>query len=171
MREENNLLVKLLNHYQQLEQVIIQLRRKVNKMPDTVVNVGTQPAVVPVLSQAQIQAATQPIVDDAIQTEKEIASLVAAYKAHGVSGISALLPALYTTAQKDFKDVEVALPVVKEGWKTTEFWIVVGVILIEGYFTITGKETPFQTSEVLTVIGSAYALARGQAKKGNTATI
>lgn len=131
-------------------------------MPDVIAITSTP------LTQAQVQAVTQPIIDDAVQTEKEITSLIAAYKAHGAAGVEALIPSLYLTAKKDISDVKAVIPSIKEGWKTTEFWIVVGVELITVIYTLQGKETPVNGSEIMTALAGAYAVARGITKKGNS---
>jgi hypothetical protein len=117
------------------------------------------------LTALQIQSATQPLLDDAVQTEKEVASLVAAYRAHGVAGVAALVPALAQTAGKDYEDVATAVPAIKSGWRTSEFWVIIGIGLVDLYFGVTGKETPTTVTEILTVLGAAYGVSRGITKK------
>ena len=116
-------------------------------------------------TQEQLQAATQPLVNDAIQAEKEITALIAAYKAGGAGGVAALLPALAPEVETIYADVKTAIPVIKAGFQTSEFWIVLGVELAIGIYTLMGKVPPLDGASVMGALAGIYAVIRGLIKK------
>jgi hypothetical protein len=130
----------------------------------TVPTVATAVAT-PVLTQSQIQAATQPLLDDAIQAAHEVNALIAAHKAGGLSAVSKLLPALAPIVEKDYEDVKAVLPVIKVGYITTEFWIVVLVEAAIGVYTYLGKIPPVDGSATMAALAGVYAVVRGLLKK------
>ena len=116
-------------------------------------------------AQDQVQAAINPLITDALQVEKEIAAIVAAYKAAGASGAAALLPALAPELTQSYTDVKAALPVIKAGYKTTEFWIVTGVTVVVGVLAISGKVPAIDGASLITALSGVYAVVRGLLKK------
>lgn len=121
--------------------------------------------VVPDLTQAQIQSATQPLIDDAVQAAHEINALLAAYKAGGTSAVAKLLPALAPQVEKVYTDVKTVIPDIKVGYKTTEFWIVVVVEFAIGVYTYLGKIPPVDGSATMAALAGIYAVVRGLLKK------
>ena len=121
--------------------------------------------VVPDLTQAQVQAATQPIIDDAVQAAHEVNAMLAAYKAGGLGAVAKLLPALAPEVEKDYSDLKTAIPVLKTGYATTEFWIVVVVEFALGVYTYLGKIPPVDGSATMAALAGVYAVVRGLLKK------
>ena len=131
----------------------------------TVVVPAIPAVVVPDLTQAQIQSATQPIIDDAVQAAHEVNAMLAAYKAGGLGAVAKLLPALAPEVEKDYTDIKTALPDVKVGYKTSEFWIVLGVELFVGVYTYMGKVPPVDGATVMGAVVGVYAVVRSLLKK------
>lgn len=92
--------------------------------------------------------------------------LVADYKLNGTKGLLAHLPDVVAAVEKDFQDARAALPAIKAGYKTTEFWLVVAVVIGNGIYTvITGKVLPVNLNVVLGGLVAVYATARALIKK------
>lgn len=123
------------------------------------------PAIPANLTTTQIQSALQPLADDAVQLEKEVVAIIHAYKAGGPSAAAALLPALAPELKKDYDDARADLPIIKAGYRTTEFWIVAPVILFIGVLACFGKVPAIDASEVIGAMASVYAVVRGLLKK------
>lgn len=108
-----------------------------------------------------VQAAAQDVLDAIPQ----IQALVAALKTGGLAGVAAQAPALIAEAEKDFTDIKAAIPVVKTGYKTTEFWLVVAVFLGNGAYTMVTKKTlPVDLNVVLAAVVAVYTAARALVK-------
>ena len=91
---------------------------------------------------------------------------VAAVKQSGMAGLAQQAPALIAELAKDFDDVKAALPAIKDGFKTSEFWLALGVILGNGvYLAVTGKEVPFDLNIVATALVGIYTIARAIIKR------
>lgn len=83
-----------------------------------------------------------PLTDD---LQKDIAlgiKVVQAFKSGGIKAATALLPEVVDDAKQTYEDVEVALPVIKAGYKTTEFWLVTGWALMTAGFAAFGHPLP-----------------------------
>lgn len=130
-------------------------------MADIIQTVPASPAP----TQEQVQAVISPLTADALQIEKEIAAIVAAYKASGAAGAAALLPTLAPELQTAYADVKVALPVIKAGYKTTEFWIVAGVTGAVAILAVSGKVPAIDAASLITALSGVYAVVRGLLKK------
>lgn len=112
-----------------------------------------------------VSTVTQDAVDAAVFGKKALA----AYKASGVSGLSALLGEAVTIIEKDYTDVKAALPSIKAGYKTTEFWLVVAVGLGSGIYTVfTGNALP---SVVASAVVAVYVAARALTKSATPAVV
>lgn len=107
----------------------------------------------------------RPVIDDVIKAEKHITALIAVYKATGVSGVAALLPALEPEVMQDYQDVKAALPTIKAGYKTTEFWIVVATCTGLGILTAMGKVPAVDGATIIGALTGIYAVVRGLIKK------
>jgi hypothetical protein len=114
-----------------------------------------------------ISAVTQDAVDAAVFGKKALA----AYKSSGVSGLSALLGEAVTVIEKDYTDVKAALPSIKSGYKTTEFWLIVGVGLANGLYTVfSGKTLPIDLNVVAAALIAVYTAARALTKSATPTT-
>jgi hypothetical protein len=92
--------------------------------------------------------------------------LVAAYKAGGKNALISALPEAIPLLQAEFADVRAALPQIKAGYKTTEFWLTAAVVLGNGaYTTATGKTLPFDLNVTVAALVGVYALVRTIVKK------
>jgi hypothetical protein len=107
----------------------------------------------------------KPLADDAVQAEKEITALIAAYKSNGASGVAALLPALAPEIKKDWADIQAALPTIKAGYKTTEFWIVCAVCGVIAVMGVMGKVPAVDATQLIAALSGVYAVVRGLMKK------
>lgn len=107
------------------------------------------------------QALAQDVVDDIVLAKQ----LVAAYRTGGSQAALALLPSTLAALEKDYRDVKAALPEIKAGYKTTEFWLLVGVSLGNGiYLVLTGKALPVDLNVVLGGVIGIYTVARALIK-------
>jgi hypothetical protein len=76
------------------------------------------------------------------------------------------LPKLISAGEKDWADVSAALPAIKAGYKTTEFWLVVAVGAGNFvYLKATGHPLPIDTNAVLGAVVAVYTAARALIKK------
>lgn len=108
-----------------------------------------------------VKTVAQDAVDLAVLGKK----VLVAYRTGGASAASALLGDVVSAIEKDYSDVKAALPSIKAGYKTTEFWLVVGVAVGNGlYTTITGKTLPIDLNIVLSGLVAVYAAARSLTK-------
>jgi hypothetical protein len=112
--------------------------------------------------QAKLQKLANEVGDDAALLKQVIAH----YKAGGFKAVAQDVPAIVIEARKDYAALSDALPVVKAGYKTTEFWLVVLVMLGNGiYFGVTGKTLPFDLNATLASMVGIYTVVRGLMKK------
>lgn len=111
----------------------------------------------------------KPVADDIAQAEKEVAAIIAAYKSNGASGVAALLPALAPELQKDYADIKAAIPTIKAGYKTTEFWIVVAVCLGMSIMTMFGKVPTVDGATIVGALTGIYTMVRGLTKNAAVA--
>lgn len=107
----------------------------------------------------------KPLADDAVQAEKEITALIAAYKSNGASGVAALLPALAPEIKKDWQDIQAAIPTIKAGYKTTEFWITTVVCTAFAVLGAMGKVPSVDAMSLIAALSGVYAVIRGVMKK------
>lgn len=110
-------------------------------------------------------SAVQAVAQDALDALALGKQIMAAYKKSGATGAAALLPQVVAAAEKDFVDVSAALPSIKAGWKTTEFWAPVVVTLVGGgYYLATGKDVPVNLTVLAGSLLSIYGVARTMLK-------
>ena len=114
------------------------------------------------INAAAVKTVAQDLVDDAALVH----AIVAAVKKSGPAGLTPLAPGLIAAGEKDFADVKAALPAVKAGYKTTEFWLTGGVVLGNGLYTLfTGHVLPIELNVVLGGLVAIYTTARALVKK------
>lgn len=105
------------------------------------------------------------VVQDALDDATLAKALVAAFKSGGLKAALPMAPSVVTTVQRDVADVAAALPAIKAGYKTTEFWITVGGIVLVGAVPMfTGKPLPFDSVTVIGALSAVYAIVRGLTK-------
>lgn len=68
-------------------------------------------------------------------------------------------------AKDDFIVIKAAIPVVKAGYKTTEFWLIVGDVVANVVASVSGHPIPFDVNAIIGGIIAVYTLIRGLAKK------
>lgn len=95
---------------------------------------------------------------------------VAAFKANGINGLVAAAAPLIPKAEQEYKDVIAALPEIKAGYKTTEFWMVVGVGIANIVAVSFGKTIPFDVNVLVTSLVGIYTIVRGVIKGTATPT-
>jgi len=92
--------------------------------------------------------------------------IIADYKAGGIKNLAQDLPGIVQEVQEDIGAITAAVPAIKAGYKTTEFWLVLAVLLGNaGYLSFTGKVLPFDLNATLAALVSLYTLVRAAAKK------
>jgi hypothetical protein len=123
-------------------------------------NVSTAPTA-PAVTPEQIK----PVIDD-VQADIALGlALVKAYKANGVSGATAQAPAVIAAVEKTEEDASAALPVIKAGYKTSEFWLVAILLAFNAvYTTVAGKALPLNVNILSGALVSVYAGLRTVAK-------
>ncbi len=118
-------------------------------------------SAVPAPAPVATQALAQDVVDDVLLTKQ----LLAAFKAGGSKAALGLAPMAVAALEKDYQDVKAALPEIKAGYKTTEFWLVIAAILGNGlYLALAGKALPIDLNVVLGGIIAVYTTARALIK-------
>jgi hypothetical protein len=98
-----------------------------------------------------------------------VKAAVAAEKAGGLGALSGQLPAAIAEGQKLVTDVQAALPEIKAGYKTTEFWIGAGVVALIGLSSLLGRPLSVETDAVLAAVSTIYIVARSLIKKQQAA--
>lgn len=111
---------------------------------------------------AVLKALGEELGDDAELIKKAFAD----YKAGGLKALSADLGDIVREVEEDFTAITAALPAIKAGYKTSEFWLILAVPLINtGYFAATGKVLPLDLNIVFATLVGLYTLVRGIIKK------
>ncbi len=119
----------------------------------------------------QDQSSVQAVVQDGIDDTKLGAALLAAWKTKGKDGLIALLPETIAAAKKDIADVQAFIPIVKAGYKTSEFWLFVLSPLVNALVLWrTGQALPFDLNALWLSGAAVYAVVR-MIVKGKVAAI
>ena len=112
--------------------------------------------------QAQLQTAINELGNDA----PLVKNLIIAIKAKDRTAIAAMIPQLTTEARKDYEAVMPIIGIVKAGFKTSEFWLVTGVLVANVlYTTLSGKTLPLDVNATISGLVAVYTLIRGAIKK------
>jgi hypothetical protein len=139
----------------------------------TVESTATQtqtPAATTAMATTTQPSDLKPLAND-LQADIQLAmQVVKAMKAQGaVAGITANAAPIIAAVQQDIKDVEAALPAVKAGYKTTEFWMIAAFLGGNAvYVALTGKTLPIDFDAVTGTLIAIYTAFRNQAKKTAT---
>lgn len=124
-------------------------------MPDNSITPSVAPSVSKLVGDVGVEAA-------------DIKAGIAAYKSGGLPAVAALSPTLVPHIKDIVADVQAAMPAIKTGYKTTEFWLVVAFGLANAVVPIfTGKPLPFSVDSSLAAVLSIYAIGRALLKKGS----
>lgn len=124
-------------------------------MPDEI------PASVPTAS-PELQALAGAIGHDV----QDLRTAIAAYKSGGKAALLASLPNLVSDVQSTFSAVKTAIPQIKAGYKTTEFWLALGFLLTNTvYMIITGHSFPIDVTVPIAGVIAVYTFVRALAKK------
>lgn len=96
-----------------------------------------------------------------------VKQMIADYKAGGIKQVIANdSAALVREAQEDYAAIRQAMPALKAGYKTTEFWLIAGVIAGNVLYTsITGKVLPLDVNAIGAAMVTVYTVVRGAIKK------
>ena len=82
------------------------------------------------------------------------------------------LPEIVAETKDDITVVKNALPVIKDGWKTSEFWLIFLFGLANvAYPVFTGKALPFDTNAITLAAIAVYTAVRGLIKKQTPAVV
>ena len=114
-----------------------------------------------------IDPSVSKLVGDAGIAAKDIKDGIDAYKSGGFPAVAALSPTLVPHIRDIVSDVKDAVPAIKTGYKTTEFWLIVAFGIANAIVpVITGKPLPFSVDGSLAAVLSIYAIVRAILKKG-----
>ena len=105
-----------------------------------------------------------PLGTDAAQAVKDIQLLLATYKTGGLAGVGAKLATLVPDVEKTYADVKTALPTIKTGYATTEFWITVVVDGIIAYLTAKGTVPAIDGTTAIAALTAVYTMVRALVK-------
>lgn len=107
----------------------------------------------------------QNVADDLSADVKLVRDAITAYKTGGKTALIQTLSGAIPLVEKEYADVQAALPTIKAGYKTTEFWLIVGTMLINGgYLAATGKAVPLDVNALLGALVGVYTVVRGLVK-------
>lgn len=111
--------------------------------------------------QTKLQTLGRELADD-IELGRRI---VAAYRTGGKVAALALLPEVIREAQEDFTAASDAAPIIKSGWRTTEFWLVAVFIVANlGFTAWRGVAIPTEVNAAIGAVLAAYVAVRGVVK-------
>lgn len=88
----------------------------------------------------------------------------------GTAALAKDIPQVMAEGQKVFADVKAALPTIKAGYKTTEFWLVAGAGLVIVGADLAGHPLSVTTDSLLGALTGVYAVVRGFTKAGAAAS-
>ena len=130
----------------------------------------TAPAETPTTPTPQeAQAALTPVMQDIAATLQLVKQVVADIKAQGATkAIAADSPQILAAATGGYADSKAAWPTIKAGYKTTEFWLVAGLLLANAILLAFGKTIPVSTDAVIGSVISVYAVIRSIVKGSAT---
>ena len=119
--------------------------------------------------QTKLQTLGHELADD-IELGKRI---VAAYRTGGNGAALALLPEVIREAQEDFAAASEAAPIIKSGWRTTEFWLVAVFIVANlGFTAWKGVAIPSEVNTAIGAVLAAYVATRAVVKaKASAASV
>ena len=118
----------------------------------------------------QIDPNIQKMIDDIRQDISLVKTIVTDVKAGGVTGAIKDAPAIIQAVEQQIPDVKAVIPVVKAGYQTSEFWIIVVLLLANLVFeTVKGTGLPIDVNATIGALTAIYTVCR-QIIKGNATT-
>jgi hypothetical protein len=128
--------------------------------PATTTPIAGTTTAAAVLTDADRQAVLK-LISEAGDDIPLIKQAVAAIKAKDKAALAALLPQIALEVKEDVAAVEAALPAIKAGFKTTEFWAVVVLAIANVALVAFGKQPlPWDINAVLGAVTVAYGFFR-----------
>lgn len=100
------------------------------------------------------------VVDDGAKLVQHGKEAVAAFRKEGVAGAIREASEAIPDVQETIRDVTAALPTIKAGYKSTEFWLVLVFFIGNGVLAAMGKPLPFEVNAVLGSVLAVYAVVR-----------
>jgi len=117
----------------------------------------------------EAQAALTPVMQDIADTMKLVKQVITDIKAQGATkAIAADSPQMLAAATRGYADGKTAWPTIKAGYKTTEFWLVAGLLLANATLLAFGKTIPVSMDAVIGSVISVYAVIRSLVKGSAT---
>jgi hypothetical protein len=120
---------------------------------------------------AETQAALAPLLKDAGAAVPIVKQVIADVKAGGIAAALKDLPAVTAEAEALYADVKLALPTIKAGYKTTEFWLVVGFLGTITGFAAAGHPLPVEADAILGAVIAVYTAVRALVKKAPVVSV
>jgi hypothetical protein len=112
-----------------------------------------------------LDPAVQAVAQDALDAVKIGQAVAAAMKAQGATGALSQIGPVVTAVQKDYSDITAALPALKAGIRTTEFYVGLAPFLVNGlYFAFAHKTLPLDLNLVFGAVAAVYVFARSMVK-------
>lgn len=115
--------------------------------------------------QTQADPTLKPLADDAVADAVLIGHAIKAYKSGGKAALLDLLPEATALARKEYTDVKAAIPSIKSGYKTSEFWLSLGVPILIGVLALKGITLPVEATAAIGAVITTYTVIRGLVKK------
>lgn len=113
----------------------------------------------------QIDPSLKPLASDLVADAALVIKAVKAYKVGGKTALLDLLPEATSLIHREIADVQAALPAIKAGYKTTEFWLSLAVPAIIGGLELAGHPLPISADAAMAAVVMVYTTIRGMAKK------
>jgi hypothetical protein len=131
------------------------------------------PTPAPVPAPLSPAPAPNPVDPSVITAVQDVASdvplakqIITDFKTGGPAGAAKDLPQVLAALSSQLADFKAAVPAIKAGYKTTEFWLVLAVIAGNaGYVALTKKTLPIDVNVVLGAVVAIYTAARSLVKK------
>lgn len=100
-----------------------------------------------------------------IQTDIELSKkALALLKAKDYAGLLALGEANFGTIEKQVGEVSTLIPVIKSGWKTSEFWLIIVFVGINAYCILKGVALPMTDDISIAGLIATYSVNRQMTK-------
>lgn len=102
------------------------------------------------------------LAEDGSVSFKDLLAIKTAHDAGNTAAIATLIPKLISDAKKDATDGVESFPLIKAGAKTSEFWLMVGVLLVQyvAYPLALHKNLPWYDTTAMDTLVALYAGSR-----------
>lgn len=104
------------------------------------------------------------VITDAQKTEQDAVALYHAYKSKGMEGLVAMASTIAGDIDKDMDDIGILEPLVKQGYKTTEFWLIIGYFVVNVFAQKLNITLPPIDDVTIGGLVAAYTLSRTSTK-------